>query len=287
MTILVVGSGGQLGRALQALVPTARFLDVPEVDLTSRESVAALDWDGVSAIVNAAAWTAVDPAEQLDRLPTVWDVNATGVFHLAWNARRLDVPLVHVSTDYVFRGDHTTPIPVDATLDPQGAYGATKAAGEMAAHLAPRHYVVRTSWVFGDGPNFVRTMRKLAADRPELTVVDDQVGRPTYAVDLARALLTLLDREAPYGTYHATGSGDVVSWATFAAAAVADTECTIVPITTAQYLEKASQAAPRPPYSALDLTSIDAVGVSMRDWREALADYLEAEAARTTQEGTA
>lgn len=282
MTLLVVGSGGQLGRALQALVPTARFVDVPEVDLTSRESVAALDWDGVTAVVNAAAWTAVDPAEDLDRLATVWDVNATGVFHLAWHARRLDLPLVHVSTDYVFRGDHSSPIPVDAPLDPQGAYGATKAAGEMAAHLAPRHYVVRTSWVFGDGPNFVRTMRRLAADRPELTVVDDQVGRPTYAVDLAEVLLALLERQAPYGTYHATGGGDVVSWAGFAATVVEGTACTVVPVTTAHYLETAPQAAPRPPYSALDLTSIERVGVTMRDWREALSDYLEAERGRST-----
>ena len=225
MTLLVVGSGGQLGRALQDLLPDGRFVDVPEVDLTSRASVAALAWDGVHAVVNAAAWTAVDAAEDAERLPTVWDVNATGVFHLALHCRQRDLPLVHVSTDYVFRGDHTAPIGVDAPLDPQGAYGATKAAGEMAAHLAARHYVVRTSWVFGDGPNFVRTMRRLAADRDELTVVGDQLGRPTYAVDLAGALLALLDRRAPYGTYHATGSGDVVSWAEFAAEVLRDSDC--------------------------------------------------------------
>jgi dTDP-4-dehydrorhamnose reductase len=157
VTALVVGAGGQLGRALQDLLPEARFVDVPQVDLTSRASVAALPWDGVSAVLNAAAWTAVDAAESAEALPTVWAVNATGVFHLAEHARRLDVPLVHVSTDYVFAGDHDRPIPIDAPLAPAGAYGATKAAGEMAAHLAARHYVVRTSWVFGDGPNFVRT----------------------------------------------------------------------------------------------------------------------------------
>ena len=277
MTLLVVGSGGQLGRALQQLRPQARFVDVPDVDLTSRTSVAALDWDGVSAVVNAAAWTAVDAAEELDRLPTVWDVNATGVLHLALHCRRLDVPLVHVSTDYVFGGHHSTPIPVDAPLDPQGAYGATKAAGEMAAHLAAQHYVVRTSWVFGDGPNFVRTMRRLAADRDELTVVGDQLGRPTYALDLASALLALLDTRAPYGTYHATGSGDVVSWAQFAAEVLRDTTCRVTPVTTEQYLATAPQAAPRPAYSALDLTSIETVGVRMRDWRDALADYLQEE----------
>jgi dTDP-4-dehydrorhamnose 3,5-epimerase/reductase len=280
VTLLVVGAGGQLGRALQDLRPDARFLDYPDVDLTSRASVDGLDWDGVTAVVNAAAFTAVDAAEEPARLPTAWDVNATGVFHLAQHARRLDVPLVHVSTDYVFRGDATAPIGVDAVLDPQGAYGATKAAGEMAAHLAPRHYVVRTSWVFGDGPNFVRTMRRLGAQREELTVVDDQVGRPTYAVDLAAALLALLDGGAPHGTYHCTGSGDVVSWAQFAAHVLRGTPCRVVPVTTEQYLQKAPQAAPRPAYSALDLSSIEAVGVRMRDWREALAEYLAAETER-------
>jgi dTDP-4-dehydrorhamnose reductase len=204
----------------------------------------------------------------------VWDINATGVFHLAEHARDRDLPLVHVSTDYVFGGDHSTPITVDAPLAPQGAYGATKAAGEMAAHLAPRHYVVRTSWVFGDGPNFVRTMRRLARDREEVTVVADQLGRPTYAVDLAAALVGLLDVEAPYGTYHATGSGDVVSWADFAAAVLAGTGCRVVPVTTEDYLSRAPQAAPRPAYSALDLSTLEAVGVRMRDWREALAEYL-------------
>jgi dTDP-4-dehydrorhamnose reductase len=277
VTALVVGSGGQLGRALQDLLPDARFVDVPDIDLTSRDSVAGLAWDGVSAVVNAAAFTAVDAAEDAEKLPTAWDVNATGVFHLAYHARLLDVPLVHVSTDYVFRGDHSAPIGVDAPLDPQGAYGATKAAGEMAAHLAARHYVVRTSWVFGDGPNFVRTMRRVAASRDELTVVGDQLGRPTYAVDLARALLALLDREAPYGTYHATGAGDVVSWAEFATEILRDTSCTVTPVTTEQYQRTSPQSAPRPAYSALDLSTLETAGVVMRDWREALAEYLQKE----------
>lgn len=277
MTVLVVGSGGQLGRALRPLLPDGRFVDVPQVDLTSRESVAALDWTGVTAVVNAAAWTAVDAAEEPDRLPTAWDVNATGVFHLAWHARRLDVPLVHVSTDYVFRGTHSRPIPVDAPLEPLGAYGATKAAGEMAAHLAPQHYVVRTSWLFGDGPNFVRTMRRVAQGREEVTVVDDQLGRPTYAVDLARALLALLDGPADPGTYHVTGAGEVVSWAGFAAACLADLPCRVVPVTTREYLARTPQAATRPAYSALDLSKAEQVGLPLRDWRNALAEYLDQE----------
>ena len=282
MTVLVVGSGGQLGRALQDLLPDGRFLDVPEVDLTSATSVAGVDWSGVSAVVNAAAWTAVDAAEDPDRLAAAWAVNATGVAHLAVQARRLDVPLVQVSTDYVFDGRATEPIPVTAPLAPQGAYGATKAAGEMAAHLCPRHYVVRTSWLFGDGPNFVRTMRRLAQTRTELTVVADQVGRPTSAADLAEALVALLDSRAPYGTYHATGAGEVVSWAGFAEAVLADTPCRVLPVTTEQYLASSSSpaAAARPAYSALDLSALEQVGIQMRDWRASLRDYLAVEAGR-------
>jgi dTDP-4-dehydrorhamnose reductase len=271
VTVLVTGGSGQLGRALQALLPDARVHD-RSLDVTSRDALQAYDWDGITAIVNAAAWTAVDRAE-VDVLPA-WDVNVTGVAHLAWHARRLGIPLVHVSTDYVFRGDHEGEAAVDGVLDPQGAYGITKAAGELAARIAPRHYVVRTSWVFGDGPNFVRTMRRLAADRSELTVVDDQLGRPTYAVDLAEALVRLLDGDLPPGTYHGTGGGPVVSWAGFASAVLEGTGCRVLPVTTEQYRQGAPATAPRPMNSAL------AAGpLQLRDWRLALRDYLERERA--------
>ena len=281
---LVTGGDGQLGRALRPLLPGGRFVDVDVLDITDRSALDAFDWTGITAIVNAAAWTAVDAAEDPARRMAAWDVNVTGVANLAWHADRLGVPLVHISTDYVFRGDHSEPVPVDAPFDPQSVYGITKAASEMAARLAGRHYVLRTSWVFGDGPNFVRTMRRLAASRPELTVVDDQVGRPTYAVDLAALVVAVLERGGPSATLHATGSGDVVSWAQFAAEILADTPCRVVPVSTADYLAKAPQAAPRPSYSALDLSGLEALGLSMRDWREALADYLALEAGRTSEE---
>jgi dTDP-4-dehydrorhamnose reductase len=280
VTILVTGAGGQLGRALRPLLPDAVFAASADLDITDRAAVGGFDWTGVTGIVNAAAWTAVDAAESTEHLHAAWDANATGVAHLAAQARRLDVPLVHVSTDYVLRGNHTGDAPVDAALDPQGAYGATKAAGEMAAALAPRHYIVRTSWVFGDGPNFVRTMLRVGADRSELTVVDDQVGRPTYAVDLAGALVALLGSDAPYGTYCATGSGDVVSWAGFAAAVLEGTDCRVVPVSTAEYLAKAPQAAARPANSALDLEPLARQGIRLRDWREALRAYLSVERER-------
>jgi dTDP-4-dehydrorhamnose reductase len=275
---LVTGASGQLGRALRPLLPKARFCDSAELDITDRKALDDLDWTGVTAIVNAAAWTAVDAAEDPASLPRAWDVNATGVANLAAQARRLGVPLVHVSTDYVFGPDRPAePIGVDAVLAPRSGYGITKAAGELAARLAPVHYVVRTSWVFGDGPNFVRTMRRLATERDEVTVVDDQFGRPTYAVDLAAALVALLDRSCPPGVYHASGAGDVVSWAGFAEAILAGTGCAVRPVSSAEYA--AGRPAPRPAYSALDLSSLAEVGIAMRDWRQALAEYLAAETA--------
>lgn len=272
MSVLVTGASGQLGRALAPLLPDAVLLDVPALDITDRDALARHDWSGTRAIVNAAAFTAVDAAEQPERALLAWDVNATGVANLAWHARRLDVPLLHVSTDYVLRGDHTGDAPEDALPDPQGTYGLTKAAGELAARLAPRHYVVRTSWLFGDGPNFVRTMLRLAASRTEVSVVDDQCGRPTYAVDLARALVGLLDDGLPPGTYSATGRGDVVSWAGFAQAVLAGSGCRVVPVTSAAYLQGTPGAAPRPANSALADGALP-----MRDWRPALQEYLAAE----------
>lgn len=274
MTVVVVGANGQLGRALGELLPEARCYSRDELDVADAQAVASLDLSGVSAIVNAAAWTHVDGAEDPTAIDAVWQANVGGVARLAGLARMHDLPLVHVSSDYVFDGTHPGLIPTDALVCPTSVYGASKAAGEIAARTAPRHYIVRTSWVFGDGPNFVRTMRRLGATRTELTVVDDQVGRPTYAPDLARAIVHLLDRQARYGVYHASGSGEVVSWAGFARKILHGTGCTVVPVTTAEYAQIAPQAAPRPANSALSLASLIQAGFYMRDWKVALEEYL-------------
>ena len=263
MTILVTGGNGQLGRALKQLTPDARFTDLADLDITDAGAVEGFDWTGITSILNAAAWTAVDAAE--DEPVKAWAANATAVAHLAVQARRLDIPLVHVSTDYVFAGDATEPYAVDAPLAPASVYGITKAAGEAAARFAPQHLIVRTSWVYGDGTIFIRTMRRLAQTRDEVSVVDDQLGRPTHATDLAAALLHLLDARA-WGTHHATGTGDVVSWADVAEAALVGTGCAVRRVSTAEY---GVSKAPRPAYSAL---AVDP-GLPMRDWREALAAY--------------
>jgi len=280
VSVLVTGASGQLGRALRPLLPQGRFAGADELDVTDRSALDALDWGGVTAVVNAAAWTSVDAAEDPAHTLAAWDVNVSGVASLAWHARRLDVPLVHVSTDYVFSGEHDAPIAVGTALDPRSVYGITKAASEMAARLAPRHYVVRTSWLYGDGPNFVRTMLRLARQRDEVKVVDDQRGRPTYAVDLAAALVALLEQAVPPGTYHATGAGDVASWADVAALALDGSGCRVVPVSTGDYLAVAPQAAPRPAYSALELGPPEVVRAPMRDWRTALAEYLVVERER-------
>jgi dTDP-4-dehydrorhamnose reductase len=272
LKILITGAGGQLGKALAHQLPQATAVTSAELDITSREALEAFDWSGITAIVNAAAWTAVDKAEDAESTLAAWNVNANGVANLAWEARRLEIPLVHVSTDYVF-GDGEGFLAAEHRIDPQGVYGITKAAGELAARLSPAYYVVRTSWVFGDGPNFVRTMLRLGADRDELTVVDDQYGRPTYTVDLAAALVALLESAAPSGTYHATGAGDVVSWADFAAAILEGSSCKVRPISSEEYA-RGKTIAPRPVNSALDLSALEAAGITMRDWREALAEYL-------------
>jgi dTDP-4-dehydrorhamnose reductase len=278
---LITGATGQLGRALAAQLPDGRLVGSADLDISDRDALASFDWTGITAILNAAAWTAVDAAEEPESVLHAWDVNATGVANLAWHARRLGIPLMHVSTDYVFRSASPGPVQVETAVDPRSVYGITKAAGELAARLAPMHYVVRTGWLFGDGPNFVRTMLRLAADRDEIPVVDDQYGRPTYAVDLAGALIALVDRGCPAGTYHATGSGEVVSWAEFAAVILEGAGCKVRPISSADYAQNRPNVAPRPSNSALDLSSLTAVGITMRDWRAALAEYLATEADRT------
>jgi dTDP-4-dehydrorhamnose reductase len=266
VTLLVTGADGQLGRAVRRLAPGSRFTTRGELDLASADSVAGFDWSGVSGILNAAAYTAVDAAE--DDPGTAWATNAVGVLRLADPAQQLDVPLLQVSTDYVFGDGFSEPIPVDAEIAPRSVYGASKAAGELAARRAGRSYVVRTGWVFGDGHNFVRTMLRLGRERSEVQVVDDQFGRPTHAADLAAACLHLLDA-CPPGVYHATGVGDVASWAEVASAVLAGGECAVKPISTDQYPTR----APRPRFSALEVSP--AVSGLMRDWRVAVAGYVE------------
>ncbi|GMA40688.1 hypothetical protein GCM10025883_27330 [Mobilicoccus caccae] len=213
---LILGAGGQLGRALQQALPGAIALPRAEADLADPESLDRIEWRDVSAVVNAAAYTAVDAAESAEGRREAWTTNVTGVAHLTRLAAERGVPLVHVSSDYVFDGtaeEHDE----DEAFSPLGVYGQTKAAGDAIVAGYPRHYIVRTSWVVGEGKNFVATMRKLAEKGISPSVVDDQFGRLSFTEDIAAGIVHLLESGAGYGTYNLTNAGPVQSWADIAA----------------------------------------------------------------------
>ncbi|MDU0479751.1 dTDP-4-dehydrorhamnose reductase [Staphylococcus chromogenes] len=267
--VLITGANGQLGRALMTLLGTrALGLGRHELDITSPDAVAALPWSSLSAVINCAAYTAVDRAEA--EVEQAWAVNATGPALLARACAAHGVPLVHISTDYVFSGlveEHAE----DEPVAPLNVYGASKAAGELAVLAAcPNAYVVRTSWVVGDGANFVRTMLGLRSRGITPSVVDDQFGRLTFADDLAAALVALVDRHAEPGIYHFSNSGDVVSWAD-----IANELLPITRVSTAEYYAGRSGIAARPRNSAFDLRKIRAAGITPRDWRVALSEYVD------------
>ena len=278
MSTVIVGAGGQLGRALTHLLPDAVALHRADLDITDAAAVAAYDWSGVDVLISAAAYTAVDQAETPEGRVGAWAANATAVAHLAAAANTHAMTLVHVSSEYVFDGTATGPTEESAPLCPLGAYGAAKAAGEIAATLAARHLIIRTTWMMGNGANFVRTMLGLAARGVSPTVVDDQVGRPTFADDLAVGIVALVD--APFGVYHLTNTGDVASWADVACATfdlAGRDPADVTGTTTAAYFADKPQAAQRPLNSVLDLTKSAAAGVRLPPWRDSLALYVKKE----------
>jgi len=280
---LITGGRGQLGSDLRDLLTGTpdvqlRACGSAELDVTDRASIAAQVADfRPDVIVNAAAYTAVDAAESdYDR---AYAVNALGPALLAAEVARTGTRLVHLSTDYVFDGTAETPYPVDAPTNPQSAYGRSKLAGEQAVReLAPATgYVVRTSWLYGAaGPNFVKTMARLAAAEDPVSVVADQVGSPTWSADLAGRLIDLVHAEPPAGIYHCRGAGST-SWHGFAQAIFAELGADpdrVLPITS----EKYPRPAPRPAYSVLSDAEWLAAGLpAMLDWRAALTAALAAD----------
>jgi dTDP-4-dehydrorhamnose reductase/dTDP-4-dehydrorhamnose 3,5-epimerase len=250
---VILGADGQLGRALRALLPEALALTRADLDLTDPAAYDNVPWHDVDTIYNAAAYTAVDAAETPDGRKKAWAVNVTAVATLARIATEHRLTLVNVSSDYVFDGtaeSHT----VDEAVSPLGVYGQTKAAGEAVTATVPRHYVVRTSWVIGDGGNFVSTMQRLARDGISPTVVDDQHGRLTTADELASGIVELVRTAAPYGIHHITGGGPVKTWADIARdvfEAEGRDRSDVVGVSTEAYGE-GKNLAPRPRHSALD-----------------------------------
>jgi dTDP-4-dehydrorhamnose reductase len=274
MRTLVLGAGGQVGRALHALLPDATALDRAAFDIADPPAV---DWGAYDVVVNAAAFTDVDGAES--RAADAWRANATGPAVLAGAAREHGLTLVHLSSEYVFDGTADRPYTEDDPVAPLSVYGASKAAGDLAVQGLERHYLLRPTWVVGDGRNFVRTMLGLAARGIAPTVVDDQVGRPTFATDLAAAVVHLVTTGAPHGTYHVTGGGEPASWAEVARAVFALSghgDLAVTGTSTAAYFADKPHAARRPLNSVLDLSRAEKAGVATPDWRERLAAYVRA-----------
>lgn len=277
--IFIVGANGQLGTALRAQYPGAQFADRDELDITDRTSVETFDWSGVKYIINAAAYTNVDGAETPEGRELAWNINGDGVANLVAVAAQHDAILVHISSDYVFDGTKS-PHTEDEPFTPLSVYGATKAAGDLLVSLAPKFYILRTTWVIGEGKNFVRTMLGLAEKGISPTVVADQVGRLTFTSELVRAIDHLLATMAPYGTYNVTNDGTVASWADITRQIFVDaghTDLSVTDTTTADYFAGKPGIAPRPLGSEMDLTRLHSTGFESRDWHDDLADYISRE----------
>ncbi len=277
---LVTGASGMLGQDVAGLL-RSRGDEVTaaaraDLDVTDPAAVQALV-TGHDVVVNCAAYTAVDAAEEHER--DAFAANAVGPAVVARAARAAGARLVHVSTDYVFDGVATSPYAEDAVIAPRSAYGRTKAAGEWAVRAeAPDHLLVRTAWLYGaGGPCFPKTIARVAAERGGLDVVDDQTGQPTWTADLADLVVRLVDAGAPAGTYHGTSSG-AVTWHGFAQAVVeaAGLDPAIVRPTTSEAFVR---PAPRPPYSVLGHDTLTAAGVEpigpwQDRWQTAAASVL-------------
>ncbi|MCR4652183.1 MAG: dTDP-4-dehydrorhamnose reductase [Eubacterium sp.] len=247
------------------------------LDITDAEAVAKVIAEvKPDAIVHCAAWTAVDLAEDEDKQDKVKAINVSGTQHLAEAAKTVDAKMVYISTDYVFNGQGTEPWDPDCRdYAPLNVYGQSKLGGELAvAETLDKYFIVRIAWVFGlNGKNFIRTMLNVGKTHPEVRVVNDQIGTPTYTLDLARLLVDMLETEK-YGYYHATNEGGYISWYDFTVEIYrqAGLDTKVTPVTTEEYgLSKAA----RPFNSRLDRSKLAASGFKpLPDWKDALSRFL-------------
>ena len=292
MKIMITGSKGQLGNELQSIIAAGKSeigdisgeyknaeviaVDVDTLDITDMKATEEFIAENKpDIIINCAAMTNVDGCETMKEV--AFKVNALGVRNLAVAASKLGAKFIHVSTDYVFAGNGTKPYVEWDSIDPQSVYGASKALGEKyALSFNKKTFVVRTSWLYGYiGKNFVKTVRRVIKERGSITVVNDQRGNPTNANDLAHHLLKLGVTEE-YGVYHCTGEGEC-SWYDFAAkiAEYSGYKDAVFPCSTKEYNEKFNVPTKRPEYSSLmNMGLICTVGNEMRDWQDALKEYI-------------
>lgn len=273
--IVVFGASGQLGQCFKYL---AAQDNIPSIYFSSRTEADIADNDALKQVfethkplysINCAAYTAVDKAE--DDQETAEKINVTGVENLSRLCAQYNSTLIHISTDFVFKGDAATPRNEQSTTEPIGVYGKTKLAGEKAiVSLLTKYFIVRTGWLYSEfANNFMKTMLKFGAERDELRIIADQVGTPTYAVDLATAILQMIQSKSEaYGIYHYSNEG-VTSWYDFAKAIfdISGTTVKVVPIKTEEYVTRAT----RPPYSVMDKSKIKKqFNMEIPYWRDSL-----------------
>ena len=279
--VVVTGCNGQLGRALKIeLGKDDRFeyigTDVDQVDITKSDELIAYIRDiNPYAVVNCAAYTNVDGCEKNEDL--AMKINAIGPRNLAVAAREVGAKLVHISTDYVFPGNGTSPYKEFDATSPKSAYGRTKLAGEnFVKDFSDKYFMIRTAWLYGDGKNFVKTMLALSEKHDTIGVVDDQLGNPTSASELARAIHELLPTNE-YGLYHGTCEG-ICSWADFTEEIfkLAGRKTTVEHISSEEYKRRFPDSASRPAYSALDNYMFRLnTEIRFKDWHDAIRDYIE------------
>lgn len=284
---LIVGAYGQLGKALQARYPQAVAVDRDNFDLTDWSCVSGYDWSGIDVIINAAAYTNVDGAETAEGRAAAWSINATGSGYLSRVATTHGLTLVHISSDYVFDGTRE-PHVEDEPFTPLNVYGASKAAGDIAVGATAKHYILRTTWLIGNGPNFVRTIIGLADRNISPSVVNDQIGRLTFTPTLVDAVDHLLSNTPEYGTYNLTNDGEPASWADITRqifANIGRSDLTVTGTTTTDYyadkIATGTTIAPRPLGSAMDLSKIKAAGLTISGWQSELSAYITAEQTRS------
>lgn len=275
MKVFVTGAKGQLGHdvvnELEKRGHTAIGVDIEEMDITDKDAVKrVITQVSPEAVVHCAAYTAVDAAEE--QVELCHRVNGLGTENMAEVCKELNCKLMYISTDYVFNGQGTRPWEPDDERAPLNVYGQTKYEGELAVEALEKYFIVRIAWVFGvNGKNFIKTMLNLGKTRDHLTVVDDQVGSPTYTYDLARLLVDMIETEK-YGRYHATNEG-VCSWYEFACEIFkkAGIEITDSPVSSNEYPAKAK----RPQNSRMDKSKLKEMGFKpLPTWQDALERYL-------------
>ena len=277
MKVLITGANGQLGKALSLVFKDAVIADRETLDISYLESISNFDFEGIEAIINAGAYTQVDDAQKPENLNLAWGANSQGPANLVTIAAKLNTPLVHFSTDYVFNGTKQGAYTEQDLFSPISVYGASKAAGDLAIMCYPKYYIFRASWVIGDGHNFIKIMQSLAEKGINPRVVNDQFGRLTFCDTIAEAIKFALENNLAFGTYNLTNSGDVVSWFDIARETFklsgADPE-RVSPVSTKDYYAGKEFIAPRPHNSELSLRKIEEAGFKLEDWRVKLSEYL-------------